>query len=234
METSAEYKTSSATVTSTKNREKITGVAPFDSDCVTDELGWFDNAGSAGKRLKEFYTKTGIQPYVYLNSYGSALSTDSQKEAYADTLFDELGLPENAFLYVYFAEKDQDNDVGYMCYVSGNQAEAIMDDEAVEIFWNYIDRYWYSSLSTDEMFEKVFLGTGTTIMKKTTNIADVLKYFVIGATVIAGLGLVVLILKIKRENEAKKAAETERILRTPMQDLVDGSDNDPLVNKYKE
>lgn len=37
---------------STMNREKLTGVAAFDANCVTDELSWFDNVNSAGGKLK--------------------------------------------------------------------------------------------------------------------------------------------------------------------------------------
>jgi large-conductance mechanosensitive channel len=217
---------------STHNREKLTDVSAFDSNCIVDELSWFDNVNSAGKKLKDFYTDTGIQPYIYLKSYDSSLTSNDAKEEYATELFDSLGLSENTFLYVYFAERNQDSDVGYMCYVNGKMVDSIMDDEAIDIFWAYIDKYWYSNLSTDEMFEKVFSYTSAKIMKHATSFTDVLKYLIIAIAVTVGLVLLLVIMNTKRKHEAAKAEETERILKASMSDLVNSGGADSLLNKY--
>lgn len=219
--------------TSSRDRDKLTQVPAFDSDCVVDELYWFDNVNSAGNKLRNFYDETGIQPYIYLRAYDSSLRTNEEKEEYALSLFDELGLSENTFLYVYFAEEDTDNDVGYMCYVNGKMVDSIMDDEAIDIFWGYIDSYWYTDISTDELFQDVFNRTAAIIMRRSTTAADILIVIAIGAAVIGALFVIYMIMKTKRKNEAEKAKETERILSTPMQDLVKGSESDPLVDKYK-
>lgn len=218
---------------STVNREKLTGVAAFNADCVTDELSWFDNVNSAGGKLKAFYDKTGVQPYVYLKAYDASLTTDDAKEAYANELFDQLGLNENAFLYVYFAEHDQDNDVGYMCYVNGKMVDSIMDNESIDIFWSYVDKYWYTDMSTDDMFETIYTKTANTIMEKSKTMADVLVTLIVFVGLIAVLIGIYIVMKTKRQHEAEKAAETERILKTPMQDLTKSSENDPLIDKYK-
>lgn len=219
--------------TSTMNREKLTGVAAFNADCVTDELSWFDNVNSAGGKLKAFYDKTGVQPYVYLKAYDASLTTDDAKETYANELFDQLGLNENAFLYVYFAEQDQDNDVGYMCYVNGKMVDSIMDNESIDIFWSYVDKYWYTDMSTDDMFETIYTKTANTIMEKSKTMADVLVTLIVFVGLIAVLIGIYIVMKTKRQHEAEKAAETERILKTPMQDLTKSSENDPLIDKYK-
>lgn len=218
---------------STMNREKLTGVAAFDANCVTDELSWFDNVNSAGGKLKTFYDKTGVQPYVYLKAYDASLTTEEDKEAYANELFDQLGLNENAFLYVYFAEQDQDNDVGYMCYVNGKMVDSVMDNESIDIFWSYVDKYWYTDMSTDEMFETIYTKTANVIMEKSKTMADVLVTLIVFAGSIAVLTGIYIVMKTKRQHEAEKAAETERILKTPMQDLAKSSEDDPLVDKYK-
>jgi hypothetical protein len=152
------------TAKSTVTREKLSTSTSFDSNCIVDELGWFDNVSSAAKSLKTFYTKTGVQPYVALLAYDSSLTEDSAKEDFANQYFDENIGNEDAFLFVYFGEKNQDEDVGYMVYVCGNNAESVMDSEAVDIFWDYIDEYWYSDLSTDDLFETVFTKTADSIM----------------------------------------------------------------------
>lgn len=218
-------------VVNTRDRDKLTGVPAFNSKCVTDELDWFDNVSQAGKRLDNFYDKTGIQPYVYLKAYDSELRTDSEKEAFANELFDELGLAENTFLYVYFAEKNE-SDVGYMCYVNGKQVDSIMDAEAVDIFWGYIDKYWYTDLSTDSVFQNTFDDTAKTIMTKSKTTIDLLIPVVIGVIVIGSIVGVLVIMKTKRKNEAEKAKETERILNSSMNNLVNSSESDPLIDKY--
>lgn len=149
---------------STVKREKINSGGSFDSNCIVDEIGWFENTKSAGKRLKTFYDKTGIQPYVVLLSYNSSLTTDEQKDAYADNYYDSHIDNNASFLFIYFAEENQDGDVGYMTCLHGSQTYEIIDDEALNIFWNYVDMYWDSTMSTDEMFEAVFTKTADRIM----------------------------------------------------------------------
>jgi hypothetical protein len=145
-------------------RNKLTTSGSFDSDCIVDELGWFDNVKSAGKSLKTFYEKTGVQPYVVLKAYDSSLTSDSAKSDFANEYYNEEIGNENSFLFMYFAEEDQDDDVGYMCYVCGHNADSVMDDEAVTVFWDKIDQYWYTDLSTDDLFETVFVETADKIM----------------------------------------------------------------------
>ncbi len=160
------------TAVSTVSREKLTTSGSFDSNCIVDELDWFDNVKSAGKSLKTFYDKTGVQPYVVLLSYNASLTNDASKEEYAENYYNNNINNEDTFLFVYFAEKNQDDDVGYMCYVGGNNTRSVMDSEAVEIFWEYIDDYWYSDLSTDELFETVFTKTANSIMATSTSASN--------------------------------------------------------------
>lgn len=155
---------SSSASANTRNREKLNSGVSFDNNCIIDELDWFDSVSKTGTRLKTFYDKTGVQPYIVLLQYHPELTTDSQKEEYAQDYYENNIDNESTFLYMYFAEKDQDNDVGYMCYVNGIQVDSVMDAEAVDIFWEYLDRNWYSDMSTDELFEKAFTKTAETIM----------------------------------------------------------------------
>lgn len=154
----------SSVITSTRNREKLNSGLSFDSHCIVDEIGWFDSVTSTGTKLKTFYDLTGIQPYIVLLDYHSELITESQKEAYAQDYYEEHIDNEATFLYMYFAEEDIDNEVGYMCYVNGRQVDSVMDEEAVNIFWEYLDQNWYSDLSTDTLFTDVFERTARTIM----------------------------------------------------------------------
>lgn len=217
---------------STINREPLTDSAAFINDCIVDEIDWFDNISGTERRLQNFYQETGVQPYIVLHDYDPALTTDEEKEAWAKEYYEAHIQNENTFLYVYFAEQDVDNDVGYMCYVNGIQTGSVMDSEAIEIFWNYIDRYWYSDMSTDDLFVTVFDKTADTIMRVSTTGADVAK----AAVIIVGIILILVVLfrwwRAKAQREKEKAEETERILNTPMQDLVNESKADELAKKY--
>lgn len=213
---------------STQNREKVqTGVA-FNNNCIVDEIGWIDNLSKTEKRLQNFYNKTGIQPYVVFHKYDESLKTESDKEAYANKYYEENIDNEGTFLFMYFAEQATDDDVGYMCYVNGKQVTSVMDSEAVDIFWAYIDEYWATDMSTDDVIVKTFDSTAKRIMDKSTTGADVAKYAVVLVIICVGGFVVIRMLRMKFKRDKEKAEETERILKTPL----DKSEDD-LVNKYK-
>lgn len=216
---------------STQNRERLESGVGYDNNCVIDNIGWFDNVTKTEKSIKQFYDKTGVQPYIVLNAYDSTLLTDTAKEEYAKKWYDEHIKNESTFLYMYFAEADTDNDVGYMAYVNGKQVSSVMDSEAIEIFWAYVDKYWYSDMSTDDMFTTIFTKTADRIMTKSTTAADVGNNAVkvIGAIVVfAGI---IIVMMVRRKHKSEEAKETEKILNTP---LNGDSEADDLLKKYKK
>lgn len=216
---------------STQNRERLESGAGYDNNCIVDDIGWFDNVTKAEKALKYFYDKTGAQPYIVLNAYDSSLATDSEKEEYAKKWYDEHIANESTFLYMYFAEPDTDNDVGYMAYVNGKQVSSVMDSEAIEIFWAYVDKYWYSDMSTDDMFTAIFTKTADRIMTKSTTAADVGNHAVkVIGTIVVFAGIII-VMVVRRKHKAEEAKETEKILNTP---LNGDSKADDLLKKYKK
>lgn len=210
---------------STQNRERLESGVGYDNNCIVDNIGWFDNVTKTEKSIKQFYDKTGVQPYIVLNAYDSTLLTDTAKEEYAKKWYDEHIKNESTFLYMYFAEPDTDNDVGYMAYVNGKQVPSVMDSEAIEIFWAYVDKYWYSDMSTDDMFTTIFTKTADRIMTKSTTAADVGNNAII---VFAGI---IVVMVLRRKHKAEEAKETEKILNTP---LNGDSEADDLLKKYKK
>lgn len=213
-------------VTSTINREKIENPIPYDNNCIKDELGYIENQGKLSKNLKNFYNKTGIQPYIYLKSYDEILTSDSQKDNYAQNWYEQNIDNEDTFLFIYYEDQNP-NEIGYMAYVNGKQVTSVMDSEAVNIFWNYIDRYWTDdSLSTVEVFTKTFNSTANTIMEKSTTSNDIIKiiYIIVGIVIVIGGIIYILRMKFKRDKE--KAKETVEILKTPL------DKSDELRDKY--
>ena len=172
-----------------------------------------------------------MQPYIVLNAYDSTLLTDTAKEEYAKKWYDEHIKNESTFLYMYFAEPDTDNDVGYMAYVNGKQVSAVMDSEAIEIFWAYVDKYWYSDMSTDDMFTTIFTKTADRIMTKSTTAADVGNNAIKVIGVIIVFAGIIVVMVLRRKHKAEEAKETEKILNTP---LNGDSEADDLLKKYKK
>lgn len=216
---------------STQNRERLESGVGYDNNCIVDNIGWFDNVTKTEKSIKKFYDKTGVQPYIVLNAYDSTLLTDTAKEEYAKKWYDEHIKNESTFLYMYFAEPDTDNDVGYMAYVNGKQVPSVMDSEAIEIFWAYVDKYWYSDMSTDDMFTTIFTKTADHIMTKSTTAADVGNNAVKVIGVIVVFAGIIVVMVIRRKHKAEEAKETEKILNTP---LNGDSEADDLLKKYKK
>lgn len=215
----AQYGGGGSSVKSTIQREKINSGNAYISDCIIDELGWFDRETKTESKLKDFWKETGVQPFIYLKDYDASLTTDDAKTEWAENYYDENFETENIFLFVYFAEEDVDNDVGYMSYVNGYETSSVMDSEAIEIFWNYIDRYWYSDMSTDDLFITVFDKTGSTIMKVSTTGKDIVKYILIVVIVLV-LGVVLIrYVKLKNKRAKEEAEEKQKILETPLEKL---------------
>lgn len=213
-------------VTSTINREKIENPIPYDNNCIKDELGYVENTSKLSKNLKNFYNKTGIQPYIYLKSYDETLTSDSQKDNYAQNWYEQNIDNEDTFLFVYYEDQDP-NEIGYMAYVNGKQVTSVMDSEAVNIFWNYIDRYWTDdSLSTVEVFTKTFNSTANTIMEKSTTSNDIIKIICIIVGIIIVIGGIIYIFRMKFKRDKEKAKETVEILKTPL------DKSDELRDKY--
>lgn len=213
-------------VVSTINREKIENRVPYNNNCIKDELGYIENSSRLSKNLMNFYNKTGVQPYIYLKSYDSTLISDDQKNSYAQTWYEENIDNEGTFLLIYYADSNP-NEIGYMAYVNGKQVTSVMDSEAIDIFWNYIDRYWSdSSLSTVDVFTKVYDSTAKTIMTRTTTSKDIIKIICIIVGIMIVLGGTIYILRIKFKRDKEKAEETIESLKTPL------DKTDELREKY--
>lgn len=201
---------------STIPREKLTGTE-FVANCVVDEIDYIKNEGKTGKGLKEFYKQTGLQPWVYFKSYEPSLNSDEACESWAKSYAESLGY-NHIFLYVYFESEAESrgnsSQPGHMCYIAGPSATQVMDNEAVEIFWNYLDADWVSwdSDDTDGMMIHIFDRTAKTIMKVSATTTDVILWIVIGLVVIATGSFTIVIITKKRNAERERAEETERIL----------------------
>ena len=131
---------------STVERQALPAGSVTETAYYTDEDGsWISDARTLEEGMRQFYMDTGVQPYLYILPNGTTTST-SELSSLAEQLYDELFQDEAHFLLV-FCDSGYG---GYNCgYTVGSQAKTIMDSEALDIFADYLDRY-YADYSISE------------------------------------------------------------------------------------
>ncbi len=213
---------------STVERKKLPASLSHETSYYTDEVGWFTNIGALESGLKSFYKETGVQPHVYVTDgrYGTSID---ELTTLAETTYDKLCSDEAHFVLVFY----DDGYGSYRCgYTVGSQAKTIVDSEALSILRDYLDRYYSSDVSDEELFSKAFKETGHRIMTITKS-----PFVVVGTTVaIMGGVVAVTIIGFKWWKKAKaaklKEAElTAEILNTPLEKMGDEKLED-LEEKY--
>ena len=212
---------------STYQREKLPASAVVETGYYTDEGGWFSNRNELEAGMKSFYRETGVQPYLYLLPNGTTTSV-SELTGFAEELYGELFQDEGHFLLVFC----DDNNGSYNCgYTVGSQAKTVMDDEAIAILADYLDRYYNDySISEEEIFSKTFEDTGERIMTVTKSPAGTIAVCV---AVIIVAALVFVTLKKRREQKEKEQRQMEDILKTPLEKFGD-QDVENLAKKYEQ
>lgn len=114
----------------------------------------------------------------------------------------------------------------------GTEASIVMDSEAVDIFWAYLDYDWdtWDTNDNDGMFADVFSKTASRIMVKTTTANDVKAKLlvIVGIAVVAAAAIVIIRMVFKRQKEA--AEETAAILNAPL----GRTSADDLADKYND
>ena len=121
----------------------------------TDELGWIDKRTQLEAGMKTFYQKTGVQPYLYItdNIDGSQSPSEADVRDFAFSLYDRLFSDEAHLLLIFFEPSPSQYSTWY---VTGTQAKAVLDAEAMDILLDYIDRYYHYDISDEEFFSRAF------------------------------------------------------------------------------
>ena len=218
---------------STVAREPLPAGSVDETAYYTDECGWITNANQLTSGMKTFYRLTGVQPYLYIADgvNGSNQPSSSEIESYAASLYDQLFTDEAHFLLVFC-----DDGMGsYICgYQTGSAAKTVMDDEAVGILADYLDRYYSSDLDDEEFFSLTFEKTAERIMTVTKSPWPTVLIVV---AVVAGVVVLFLLFfnwwkkaKAQKNLEDQKTAE---ILNTPLETFGD-SEAEDLAKKYEK
>ncbi len=191
---------------STIQRAKIESSFDYANDnCFTDMGTTVEDESPLRNSFKTFHNKTGVVPYIYILPAGGAAQ---DMEALADEKYAELISGDNHF-FVLLQPKG-----GYECsftYRLGENAKKVMDDEALKIFSDYLNKF-YSARQTDNQTYLVSTYGYTADRIMSTSNVDV-KSLVFGIIVIVVLVCVIIywIRKKKRESENEKGPDKQRI-----------------------
>ena len=203
---------SSSIAKSTVAREALPSNAVTETGYYTDADGdWIHDQSELTAGLRKFYQETGVQPYVYILPNGESTSVSDLKSR-AEALSPQLFSDEGHFLLVFC----DDGRGGYNCgYTVGSQAKTVMDDEAVSILADYLDRYYNdSSVSEEEIFSNAFAKTADRIMTVTQS--PVVPVAVCIAAVIV-IALLVFSLQKRREAKERQRQADEKMWSTPLE-----------------
>lgn len=218
----------SSVTASTVEREALPSGAVNETAYYTDELGWIGSSTKLEAGMKNFYRETGVQPYLYITDSvnGNHDPTQTELEAFANEKYDALFTDEAHLLLVFFEYYPSEY---HTWCITGAQAKTVVDGEAVNILLDYVDRYYYSDLTDEEMFSKAFDEAGERIMTVTKS-PWITVWIVIG--VLAILLVAFVWWRSHKQQRNREDEETRKILETPLESF--GSDEaEELAKKYE-
>lgn len=215
-----------------KTREKLEdGICIANPEWIDDELSWIGNRDDVVNAMNYFYGKTGVQPYLFItdniNGKGEDVS-DPEAEEYIGNMYDSLYNDEGHMIFTFMEYAPSE----YITWIyTGSAADSVIDNDARNIILDYTDRYYYSDLSDDEFFEKVFEKSADDIMKdpvKPYSVSMILAFM-------AGTVMVILILAYAviniNESKRKKLEKIQEIANTP---IGPSAEEKELIDKYSD
>ena len=214
---------------STVRREPLPKGSVVETSYYTDELGWIGNPTKLTAGMKNFYRRTGVQPHVFItdNINGYHYPDADVVEEFAFALYDDLFRDEAHLLLILLEYQGEFS----AWYVTGAQAKAVLDQEAMDILLDYIFLYYnYTNLSNEEFLSTAFDKAGKRIMSVTVS-PWVYVFIVLGVLLI----LLLLFLWWRKAKQQKnlEAEQTEKMLNIPLETSGD-SELEELADKYKD
>lgn len=219
---------------STHERERLSS-----DDCkmidtwYIDDIDWIHDEKTLVNGLKGFYSKTGVQPLLYItdNIDGDPKPSESEFNAKLEEMYSQY-FKDDGHVIVCFLESSPSDYASY--YVAGSRAKQVIDNEGGEILLDYLDYYYtQDSLSDEQFFAKSFDKAADRMMtvQKTTKQMFIM-FGIILIAVIGFIAFVVMLIKSKKL-KVKQAEADAKILNSDLKDIYN-PDEDKLLNKYSK
>ena len=183
---------------------------PIDEWYRDDWGDWIDENGEEDalvNGLKNFYSQTGIQPYLWImGEEGGDYMSEGSLEELGDRTYKEMFGNDEGHVLVIFREYPNVSG-NYICTVTpGYDAEVqVLDDEAHEILLDYID-YFYTDteLNEGQFFGRAFTEAGERMMIKQLSLQQLATIVIVVVVVVVGLVITASIIKKRRIAVAKQ------------------------------
>lgn len=215
---------------STRNRNKIHAWVSDEAGYYTDECGWIRNSTELTNGLKDFYDSTGILPYVYIidNVAGDYDPSTEKLVQFAEEQYNALFKDDGHALLVFW---DFAGAYEYTLWLGEDTLE-VMDTEACDILFDYLDYYYYYADTEEAFFADAFSDAGEHMMKVTRSSGYYLMYVLVGVG--AGYAIYYFVKK-RKEKETERKRRAEEILNAPLEKFgTNGDVIDDLEKKYEK
>lgn len=217
---------------------------PLEKSLSNSTGGWYEDHNTGADRwvqrssyvtqgLEYFFDKTGVRPYLLIMTYDESIAfvelTNSDRNAqlqayYAERFTDEA--------HVLFVVCDDGNGNGYVYDWIGGLATTVMDDEAMDIFYQYMNHYWVTADTEDDLFYYAFTKSADRIMTVGNNTGQKIstaQWIIVGAIIGTVIIVIVVVIAIKKGKERKlrEMQLTKDILNTPIEQLQQNQEHLP-------
>ncbi|MDR3091164.1 MAG: hypothetical protein LBU36_03040 [Clostridiales bacterium] len=227
---------------STVKREKLDASNYIETEWLAQDFrfdrdgNWVGNPSALKFGLVDFYKETGVQPVVLLcdNINGDAHPSESAVTDYAVNWYDSNVKDEKHLVFIFWEDCSSGTGSGkyFMDAVRGHETNSVLDAEALEIIYDYVQSYYNSDMSTEQWISTSFSKAGKRIMTVSTN---PLVYVALITGGVIALAVVASLIKASMKHKADEAARRERILNTPLEEIGGAPDySDGLADKYNK
>jgi hypothetical protein len=213
--------------TASYHREALPASAVNETEYIRDDAHWLDNGGVTKISMRYFFKETGVQPYLWITEEinGSRDASWDEIEAAMEEMYRNEFTDEGHLLILFYEPYPEEYKTAYL---AGSAAKGVIDDEASQIILDCLDEYYYSDLSENAYFAKVFERSADRIMNVGPNV------LLIGILIAGGLLFLVILYLIVTaviKGRARKRQQDIEILQTDVE-KIGGDEASGLAGKY--
>lgn len=183
------------------------------------------NDSTLNSGFKEFYSKTGVFPFLYVIEHTPDPSEYNGYATYQDKLYEDLFDAEGNLLILYIASEDD------YYFAAGYDTGEIIDEESLNVICDKVNSYW-SSGDLAVAFGKGLRDASKNIMAK-SNARVIMIALIIGVVVVIIVKILYKWWQARTAQKNKEQEDLERTLNTPLE-TFGSTPMDDLKKKYDD